>query len=129
MISTLTVYSRSTLHIRSCQELHSQQGNPCFGLHLKATNTSTARGFQLGHYSIYIHVLCWTLAIDGQTFSLRMRSNIALALLASLLGVLPAGVNASLYTKNSPVLQVDHKTYDSIIAKSNYTSVSSLVRS
>ncbi|KKA25078.1 Disulfide isomerase [Rasamsonia emersonii CBS 393.64] len=51
-----------------------------------------------------------------------MHSNLALALLASLLGVLPTA-SANLYTKNSPVLQVDHKTYDSLIAKSNYTSI------
>lgn len=55
-------------------------------------------------------------------FPTRMHSNLALALLASLLGVLPTA-SANLYTKNSPVLQVDHKTYDSLIAKSNYTSV------
>jgi len=35
-----------------------------------------------------------------------------------------SGVQASLYTKNSPVLQVDGKSYERLIAKSNYTSVS-----
>ena len=29
-----------------------------------------------------------------------------------------------LYTKNSPVLQLDKKSYDRLIANSNYTSVS-----
>ncbi|KAL1970524.1 hypothetical protein VTN77DRAFT_4168 [Rasamsonia byssochlamydoides] len=52
-----------------------------------------------------------------------MHSNLALALLASLLGVLPAANANGLYTKSSPVLQVNHKTYDSLIAKSNYTSI------
>jgi protein disulfide-isomerase A6 len=33
-------------------------------------------------------------------------------------------VNAdAIYTKNSPVLQVDSRSYDSLIARSNYTSV------
>lgn len=47
----------------------------------------------------------------------------ALALITSLLAALP--VNAGgLYTKSSPVLQVDQKSYDQLIAKSNHTSVS-----
>jgi hypothetical protein len=34
-------------------------------------------------------------------------------------------VNADgIYTKNSPVLQISAKTYDSVIAQSNHTSVS-----
>jgi protein disulfide-isomerase A6 len=41
---------------------------------------------------------------------------------AALLAALP--VNAGLYTKNSPVIQVDAKNYDRLIAQSNYTSVS-----
>ena len=40
---------------------------------------------------------------------------------AALIAALP--VNAGLYTKNSPVVQVDGKTYDRVIAQSNYTSV------
>lgn len=33
-------------------------------------------------------------------------------------------VNAdAIYTRNSPVLQVDSKSYDTLIARSNYTSV------
>jgi protein disulfide-isomerase A6 len=43
--------------------------------------------------------------------------------LVSLLGALPV-LGDGLYTKKSPVLQVDSKTYDSLIAYSNYTSVS-----
>jgi len=39
------------------------------------------------------------------------------------LSALPTA-QASLYTKNSPVLQVDAKSYDKLIAKSNHTSVS-----
>lgn len=31
---------------------------------------------------------------------------------------------AAIYTKNSPVLQVNARNYDKLIAKSNYTSVS-----
>lgn len=40
------------------------------------------------------------------------------------LGVLAAlpGVQAGLYTKSSPVIQVDAKNYDRLVAKSNYTT-------
>ncbi|KAG9232648.1 hypothetical protein BJ875DRAFT_466232 [Amylocarpus encephaloides] len=40
---------------------------------------------------------------------------------AALLGALP--VNAGLYSKGSPVLQLDGKSYDRLIAQSNYTSI------
>ena len=43
-----------------------------------------------------------------------------LGLLAALLAVVHAD---GIYTKNSPVLQVDAKSYDALIAQSNYTSV------
>lgn len=42
---------------------------------------------------------------------------------AALLLALPCSAGG-LYAKNSPVLQVDAKNYDRLIAKSNYTSVS-----
>ena len=45
------------------------------------------------------------------------------ALAVGLLSALP-GAQAGLYTKKSPVLQVDGKDYDRLIAKSNHTSVS-----
>ncbi|KAJ5573429.1 uncharacterized protein N7459_007856 [Penicillium hispanicum] len=45
-------------------------------------------------------------------------------LAASLLAALPANAD-SLYTKKSPVLQLNQKTYGSLIANSNYTSVGS----
>jgi protein disulfide-isomerase A6 len=51
-----------------------------------------------------------------------MQKNVAFFLIASLLGALPVKADG-LYTKNSPVLQVDSKTYDRLIAKSNHTSV------
>ena len=35
-----------------------------------------------------------------------------------------APVNAGLYSKSSPVIQINGKNYDSLIAQSNYTSVS-----
>ena len=35
-----------------------------------------------------------------------------------------SSVDASIYSKSSPVLQVDAKTYPSLIANSNHTSVS-----
>lgn len=35
-----------------------------------------------------------------------------------------AGVHAGLYTKFSPVMQVNADTYDQLITQSNYTSVS-----
>ena len=40
---------------------------------------------------------------------------------AALLSALP--VSAGLYSKSSPVLQIDAKNYDRLIAQSNYTSV------
>jgi protein disulfide-isomerase A6 len=43
------------------------------------------------------------------------------ALVAALLAALP--VNAGLYSKSSKVIQVDGKSYDRLIAQSNYTSV------
>lgn len=46
---------------------------------------------------------------------------VAIAAVA-LLSALPMA-NAGFYTKNSPVLQVDAKSYDKLIAKSNQTSV------
>lgn len=39
-----------------------------------------------------------------------------------LLAALP-GVQAGLYLKSSPVIQVDAKNYDRLVAKSNYTTV------
>ncbi|KAK4451347.1 protein disulfide-isomerase MPD1 [Podospora aff. communis PSN243] len=46
-------------------------------------------------------------------------------LCAVAVGVLSAlpGAQAAIYTKKSPVLQVDAKDYDRLIAKSNYTSI------
>jgi protein disulfide-isomerase A6 len=46
----------------------------------------------------------------------------SLLLVASLLAALPANADG-LYTKKSPVLQLNQKTYGSLIANSNYTSV------
>ncbi|TVY56886.1 putative protein disulfide-isomerase [Lachnellula suecica] len=40
---------------------------------------------------------------------------------AALLAALP--VNAGLYSKSSPVIQIDGKNYDRLIAQSNYTSI------
>ena len=56
---------------------------------------------------------------------IRTMAQLILALLAILLAV----VNADgLYTKNSPVLQINAKNYDRLIAKSNHTSVRKSVR-
>lgn len=44
-------------------------------------------------------------------------------LLVSLLAALPVNADG-LYTKNSPVIQLNAKTYNSLIANSNHTSVS-----
>lgn len=46
----------------------------------------------------------------------------AIATIAALLA-LPVYVQAGLYSKSSPVLQIDAKNYDRLIAQSNYTSV------
>lgn len=48
-----------------------------------------------------------------------------LAAAASML--LASTVNAAIYTKNSPVLQVDSKNYDRLINQSNHTSVGHLL--
>jgi protein disulfide-isomerase A6 len=45
----------------------------------------------------------------------------AITVVAALLAALP--VSAGLYSKSSPVVQVDAKSYDRLIAQSNYTSV------
>jgi protein disulfide-isomerase A6 len=42
---------------------------------------------------------------------------------ASIFAALPADADG-IYTKNSPVLQLNPKTYNSLIANSNHTSVS-----
>jgi protein disulfide-isomerase A6 len=47
---------------------------------------------------------------------------------AALLAALPVHVQAGLYSKSSPVLQIDGKSYDRLIAQSNYTSVRFLHR-
>lgn len=47
------------------------------------------------------------------------------AVAVALLSALP-GAQAGLYSKKSPVLQVDAKSYDRLIAKSNHTSVSDI---
>ncbi|RDW70847.1 putative disulfide isomerase [Aspergillus mulundensis] len=46
----------------------------------------------------------------------------ALLLVASLLAALPVNADG-LYTKKSPVLQIDQKSYNQLIANSNYTSI------
>ncbi|KAJ5308685.1 hypothetical protein PENANT_c013G08538 [Penicillium antarcticum] len=46
----------------------------------------------------------------------------SLLLVTSLLAALPVNADG-LYTKNSPVLQLNPKTYNSLIAKSNHTSI------
>lgn len=57
------------------------------------------------------------------TFSFAMiLKQSSLFLLASLVAVVPASADG-LYTKNSPVLQVNQKNYDKLIARSNYASV------
>lgn len=56
---------------------------------------------------------------------MQLQSSPALLLVASLLAALPVSADG-LYTKKSPVLQVDAKTYDQHIANSNYPSVSGL---
>jgi protein disulfide-isomerase A6 len=51
----------------------------------------------------------------------------ALLLVASLLAALPVNADG-LYTKKSPVLQVNQKSYNQLIANSNYTSVRGTIR-
>ncbi|GFP54266.1 putative protein disulfide-isomerase DDB_G0275025 [Trichoderma asperellum] len=51
-----------------------------------------------------------------------MHQQTLLATLAASLAALPFA-QAGLYSKNSPVLQVDGKSYDRLIAQSNYTSI------
>ena len=47
----------------------------------------------------------------------------AALLSSSLLALAPSVLGQAMYSKNSPVLQVDAKSYDKLIAKSNYTSI------
>lgn len=42
----------------------------------------------------------------------------------AVLAITPAVGGAGLYPKSGPVIQIDSKNYDNLIAKSNYTSVS-----
>ncbi|KAL7944217.1 hypothetical protein V8C42DRAFT_326183 [Trichoderma barbatum] len=51
-----------------------------------------------------------------------MHQQSLLATLSAVLAALPVA-QAGFYTKNSPVLQVDAKSYDRLIAKSNHTSI------
>ncbi|UKZ80332.1 hypothetical protein TrVFT333_008090 [Trichoderma virens FT-333] len=51
-----------------------------------------------------------------------MHQQTLLATLSAVLAALPVA-QAGLYTQNSPVLQVDAKSYDRLIAKSNHTSI------
>ncbi|KAL7929625.1 hypothetical protein V8C35DRAFT_314815 [Trichoderma chlorosporum] len=51
-----------------------------------------------------------------------MHQQTLLATLSAVLATLPVA-QAGFYTKNSPVLQVDAKSYDRLIAKSNHTSI------
>lgn len=53
-----------------------------------------------------------------------VQTSVFVAAAASML--LASSVEAAMYTKNSPVLQVDAKNYDKLIRNSNYTSVCSL---
>ena len=52
-----------------------------------------------------------------------VHTNALAVTVAALLAALPVHVQAGLYSKNSPVLQIDGKSYDRLIAQSNYTSV------
>ena len=55
---------------------------------------------------------------------MMVQSSYALVLLiSSLLAVVPAVRADGLYTKNSPVLQVNNKNYDRFISNSNHSSV------
>ncbi|RAL00525.1 putative disulfide isomerase [Aspergillus ibericus CBS 121593] len=53
---------------------------------------------------------------------MMLQPSSALVLVASLLAALPVNADG-LYTKKSPVLQVNHKNYDQLIANSNHTSI------
>jgi protein disulfide-isomerase A6 len=52
-----------------------------------------------------------------------MLTSASLLFVASLFAALPVNADG-IYTKNSPVLQLNPKTYNSLIANSNHTSVS-----
>jgi protein disulfide-isomerase A6 len=56
-----------------------------------------------------------------------LQSTSALLLAASLLAALPVNADG-LYTNKSPVLQVDQKGYNKLIANSNYSSVSTYIQ-
>jgi len=50
-------------------------------------------------------------------------SSLLTFVITGLLLVVDPSLAVGLYTKNSPVIQVDANNYESIIAKSNHTSV------
>ena len=50
-------------------------------------------------------------------------SSLLTFVITALLLVLDPTIASGLYSKNSPVIQIDAKNYETIIAKSNYTSV------
>ena len=68
-------------------------------------------------------VVCKHTTVSAYILYLDMPNHLQWALLASLLGGASA---AGLYTKSSPVLQVDAKNFNSLINKSNHTSVCNL---
>jgi hypothetical protein len=72
---------------------------------------------------VYSNGLCELFILSILTaVQLKMAHNPVLFILLTLALVLVTHADA-IYTKNSPVLQVDSKSYDSLIARSNHTSV------
>jgi protein disulfide-isomerase A6 len=64
------------------------------------------------------------LTLESVVSILPNKPNMARGSILGLLAALLAVVRVDgIYTKNSPVLQVDAKSYDALIAQSNYTSV------
>lgn len=60
--------------------------------------------------------------------AIMLQPSSALLFVTSLLAALPVNADG-LYTKKSPVLQVNQKNYDQLIANSNHTSVSPAAQS
>jgi hypothetical protein len=73
-----------------------------------------------------VRLLHWyfllSLQLHPSSKAIMVHTSAITAAAAALLLAVPC--SAGLYSKNSPVLQVTGKSYDRLIAKSNYTSVS-----
>lgn len=72
---------------------------------------------------VYSNGLCELFILNILTVVQLEMAHIPILFILLTLAIVPITNADAIYTKNSPVLQVDSKSYDSLIARSNYTSV------